>query len=82
MEDFLYENPVKVLIFIFILVASLGSAVSNVHASYVCGQYEKITGFESRFSNFDACYVKRDGRWWRWDEYKMAYATTAKATQP
>ena len=39
-------------------------------SEWSCDNYQKITGFESKFIAFDACYVKNeDGRFIRYDAY-------------
>lgn len=37
---------------------------------YQCGNYEKTTGKQTKYIFADACYIKTDDGWQRWDEYK------------
>ena len=54
----------------FVLICILG----NEWHRYSCKQYAAITTKETKYSNFDACYVKTENGFQRWDEY------TARAT--
>lgn len=49
-------------------------AVGEAYSRYQCRQFESLTGMKTRYSAFDACYVQRNGRFWRYDEYKLAFA--------
>lgn len=58
--------------YVLFLVLAIGSfmVLGHFYGSYQCGQYEDITGYETKYSAFDMCYVQHDGEWKRWDEYK------------
>jgi hypothetical protein len=68
MRDFLYcvGMPVGVV------VAFVGTlfVLGNFYSEYQCSAYQKITGVETRYSQFDVCYVNTKSGWQRWDEYK------------
>lgn len=53
-----------------ILSLTIGSlVVSNAYVSYTCSSYQKVTGVETTFVQFDACYIKGDnGRFERYDD--------------
>lgn len=55
---------------------------ANAFGQYQCQQYEQITGRPTKYVQFDECYVQRDGKWMRWDEYKLAYAATSNGDAP
>lgn len=46
--------------------------IANSHIKWQCSNYEEITGFESKYVNYDACYIKgSDGIFIRYDsKYK------------
>lgn len=55
---------VAVAIFVF------GFIPANIYGRYACENYARITGKETRYANFDECYVKTAQGFQRWDEYK------------
>ena len=58
------------LIYLFILIVSISIFAAIKWSEWSCDNYQKITGFESKFIAFDACYVKNeDGRFIRYDAY-------------
>jgi hypothetical protein len=34
------------------------AGVANSYTGWKCSNYEKVTGFETKYISFDACYVK------------------------
>ena len=42
----------------------------NVYIEHQCNNYQQIAGRETKYASFDACYIKTDSGWQRWDEYK------------
>lgn len=42
----------------------------NFINKYQCDNYQDITSITTRWVAFDACYIKTDKGWQRWDEYK------------
>ena len=41
---------------------------ANEYSKYLCSNYQKVTGVETTFVSFDACYIKGDsGRFERYD---------------
>ena len=42
----------------------------NWHGKYQCDSYEELAGIETQYNNWDSCYIKIEGRFYRWDEYK------------
>lgn len=59
--------------FIVIALAGVGS---NEYSRYQCSNYERIAGKETRYANFDTCYVKTAQGFQRWDEYKLRAAAS------
>ena len=61
-----------ILGFVFILMAFVAvSAIgTNAYMKYQCKNYARITGKETRYAEFDICYVETDRGFQRWDEYK------------
>lgn len=58
---------------VLLLFAAIGAGVAlaiNMHTEYQCSQYQEITSKPVRYSSYDTCYIKHDGQWRRWDEYK------------
>jgi hypothetical protein len=43
----------------------------NAWTASICSRYERITGKQTMYANFDSCYVQHEGQWMRWEEYKM-----------
>ena len=67
---------------VVVFIGSLTAGVvfsQNAYGRYQCEQYARVTGRATHYVNFDGCYVQRDGKWMRWDEYKLAYATAGDA---
>lgn len=65
----------------FFVVFLIGSAffafiggIAYTGTSYECQRYSEITGRDTKMGA-GACYVKENGEWYRWDEYKMRFAT-------
>lgn len=50
--------------------------VANEYCEYMCDSYERTTQKETRYANFDACYVKTAEGFQRWDEYKLRAAAS------
>lgn len=65
------------LIFLFwMALAVFAFLVSvNVFAAYSCKNYQRLTGKETKYVEFSACYIKTPNGWQHWDEY-IARATT------
>lgn len=58
--------PTVIFAICFFAIAIL----SNAYTEYQCNNYQQVAGKETKYAAFDACYVKTDGGWQRWDEYK------------
>ena len=56
------------------LMASFAT-IANGYGAYQCNNYAKITGKETRWAMFDACYIKTKQGFQRYDEYKMRAIT-------
>lgn len=41
----------------------------NIHSRYQCNNYETVTGIETRYIEWDTCYISTESGWQRWDEY-------------
>lgn len=60
-----YSIIYSVIIFIILLFISL-----NKYTEWQCKNYQEVTGRESIYISFDACYVKnKDGELIRYDSY-------------
>lgn len=44
--------------------------VVNEYTNYQCNNYQQLTGKETKYVQFDICYIKTDAGWQRYDEYK------------
>lgn len=64
-------------VFLFLLIVAVGlSLLLDYHYSYQCGNYQKITGKETKHVFMDACYIATSDGWQRWDEYKIRAAAS------
>lgn len=53
------------------IIITIGLLVGgNEYIRYQCSNYEIVTGKETRYVNYDACYIKSAQGFERWDEYK------------
>ena len=61
----------------FILVVSAAAIIipMNAYNNYACKNYEKVTGKQTVFMQFDSCYVMTAAGFQRWDEYKLRSIT-------
>lgn len=50
--------------------------IGNEAERNACANYQKTTGKETRFFNFDQCYIKTEDGFQRWDEYKVRAAAS------
>ena len=64
LELFIYVILPTVITIIILLI------INNEYHRYKCSNYEKITAKQTRYANFDSCYVKTTQGYQRWDEYK------------
>ena len=48
-----------------------------VWTKYACKNYSNITGVETK-SGMGDCFLKIDGNWIRWEEYKIGIQTNQK----
>lgn len=73
MRDFFELVVVPVLIVAVCAALALGLLIgaSDAVARYQCGNFQKITGKETRYALLDSCYVSTSEGWQRWDEYKV-----------
>lgn len=62
-----------VAIMIPIIVTIVGL---NEYTRYQCKNYSQITQKETKYANFDACYVKTEQGFQHWDEYKIRAAAS------
>lgn len=72
MSDFFEDVFVPILVMATVLAAILGFifVIGHFYGQYTCGNYQKVTGKETKWVAFDDCYVKADAGWQRWDEYQ------------
>lgn len=58
------------LIYSFLVIVSLFIFAAIKWSEWSCDNYQEVTGFESKFIAFDACYVKnKNGIFIRYDSY-------------
>lgn len=62
-----------------IIAAALIVGVSEIASRNSCSNYQENTGKPTKWEFADACYIKTESGWQRWDEYK-ARATTNEPT--
>lgn len=62
-----------IMIGLFLFCIPIGMFAHSM-ASYECQRYSEITGRDTKMGA-GACYIKEQGQWYRWDEYKMRFAT-------
>ena len=70
-EFFCFMAPIILFVSAILVAAVVGV---DQYGQYQCNNYQKLSGTETRYASFDACYVKNKGKFERWDSYK------AKAT--
>lgn len=75
-KDFLWALFIVLLCIALFVGAIFG--IGHVLVSYECGEYSKMNNIDTRVVAGN-CYLKEDGRWYRWDEYKLRNATTGTA---
>ena len=44
--------------------------IANLYGQHQCNAYSTVTGKQTRYVQFDECYVKTAQGYQRWDEYK------------
>lgn len=54
----------------FALIAACSLCLLNWHDQYQCGSYQDVTGKNTKFVQFDSCYVETKYGFQRLDEYK------------
>jgi hypothetical protein len=72
MGRFFFDTDFGLFVFILLVGAALiGGAltIANAAGSYQCNNYAELTGKETRWITLDACYVKTERGWQRWEEY-------------
>ena len=50
--------------------------VSDRYLNYQCNNYQQLTGKTTRHVRLDACYIKTEKGFQRWDEYKIRAAAS------
>ena len=57
------------LFYIGVICVGLTFAGENQYEKWLCGNYEQVTGFQTKYINFDSCYIKGgDGVFIRYDD--------------
>lgn len=59
---------------VFLTVAPIFAGIFvavDFWVGYQCKSFGEVTEKETRYMNFDSCYVKTPSGWQRWDEYKV-----------
>jgi len=71
MRDFLdFLGFMIVVVSLPVIVCGAILLCGNYHTAYQCKSYQEITQKETKYANFDSCYIKTTAGWQRWDEYK------------
>lgn len=65
------------IVFFAALVFGVG-VIANAYGGYVCNNYERTTGHETKWVFLDTCYVKSGNSWARYDEYVARAVTNEK----
>lgn len=71
-------------VIVFVLLAgtfTLPFGITEFYGRYQCGFYGEMTGKETKWHALDACYIKTDAGWQRWDEYKARAIASEGLTQ-
>lgn len=71
MNDFLSFVGMVIVPFVLLGAALFGSL--HFYGKYQCQNYAAISGKETRWADFDTCYIKSGNEWMRWDEYKVRF---------
>lgn len=75
--SYFYEDVVVPFLVIFsimvLFLVGIGS-LAYTGTAYECQRHAEITGRDTKMGG-GACYVKEQGEWYRWDEYKIRFAT-------
>ena len=58
------------LVFMVVLIVVV-CGIGNTAGAYACKNYQDVTGITTKWVTLDACYVKTQKGWQRWDEYKV-----------
>ena len=56
--------------FIMVVLLVVIFGIGNTAGAYTCKNYQDVTGIQTKWVTIDACYIKTDNGWQRWDEYK------------
>ena len=63
----MFKDFMVLMVILIIIVCGIG----NTAGVYTCKNYQDVTGITARWVTLDACYVKTQEGWQRWDEYKV-----------
>ena len=53
---------------------ALGFVLVYPTGRYSCATHSEVAGQETKYAAL-TCYVKQDGKWMTWEEYKLRFAT-------
>lgn len=73
-------DEIKFIGGLFLIVILVGGGVislANKYVEYQCREYRRVTGTETKYVNFDSCYVLVDGKFQRWEEYLQKETASA-----
>ncbi len=56
--------------FFMVVLVVVSCVLGNISGAYTCNNYQDMTGITTKWVAVDACYVKTEKGWQRWDEYK------------
>lgn len=66
-----------ILLLLFITAWGILLGINVVWNKYSCENYSNMTGVETK-SGWGDCFLKIDGSWIRWEEYKIGVQTNQK----
>lgn len=71
------EELLKFLFVAVVVVVGIVAIAFSI-SSWECNSYEKMTGKQTELTG-GSCYVKENGQWYRYDEYKLRNATKGES---
>ena len=60
---------VGLFVIIFIPIAGLLYSI-NLYGRYQCAEYQRVTGSQTEYVDFDSCYIEHKGKIVRYEVYK------------
>ena len=68
----MFEGIKFIVGLIVMIVGIVGAAIwaSQTLLNHTCTTYAEVTGYETKHISFTGCFVKREGTWLLYNEYK------------